>query len=85
MKPVFPLKFKVTNEILDYAIPGDMTTCIGARALQAALMDCFYTRITWCAFGGHIYVKNRKYAVSTKEQVDMRKIMRPRNVTFIEA
>lgn len=91
IKALFPLKFKVTNKIIEWSNREDIHNCIGANSLKEALGITernTTVKISWGRTDGNVELKSKDgkssitLYVSNKDKVDMMKIEKPRTVTF---
>ena len=77
-KKLFPLKGKLTQEIIDNADINSILRCRGARAIKEALNSDNFD-ISWGRVDGFI----NYYPVTTIERIDFMKQETPMEVTFI--
>lgn len=87
---LFPLKGKVTLEIIEKAVLMDGGNCIGALTLKEALgvNNDGRNLISWMSVNGGIMAENidRDFhycVLTTEEEVRMMQVVEPMEVTFI--
>lgn len=77
---LFPLKFTITQEIIDMSSPLNAYTCIGANSLRIALGDFANGRnIMW----GNTLGSLDELWMTTEENIAMPLLKSPVQVTFI--
>jgi hypothetical protein len=83
LKALFPIKVKITKEIIEEGRKSlwDTSRCIGALTLKSVLPEEFKDRATWGVYtGGVSYSKIR---VTTEEGIDIMEVKKPRTVNLI--
>lgn len=86
MKDLFPLKFQVTQQIIDEGSKNIYrpTCCIGALSLKEALKynKDFY-HISWGVENGDILTDRVHFKITTKENINFMELRTSQEVTFI--
>lgn len=83
---LFPLKGKITQEIIDKADTMDPSNCIGALTLGAALEGKITKEdsiISWGVYTGLNEINGQAVRLTTEEDIDMMDVIKPQKVTFI--
>lgn len=86
MKHLFPLKGKITQDIIDNSNINDGNTCIGANTLRAALGDHLNlgSFLCWGAIDGNILTSSGEILdIDTEGSINFMQVTEPRDVTFI--
>lgn len=86
-KALFPLKGRVTQEIIDEADIDDWQNCVGALTLSEALGENIQLvdKINWGNDRGFPKVDKETVILTTKEKYNMMGITKPVDVEFILA
>ncbi len=81
---LFPLKGRITKDIINKADVMDIRGCRGARTLKAALGPKSKNKdIIWGTNDGYATIGKVRYRIGTKEGIDFMNQNREKNVTFI--
>ena len=91
-KALFPMEVKVTQAMLDNAVPSDIYSCAGAKALNKGLgkvgRSLLAARVSWGDCSGAQTLKGDEsitvIAVKSKQkQISMMEMTRPTTITLI--
>lgn len=82
-KSLFPIKAKITQEIIDTAELYDNKNCIGAKALREVLPEKFKLKADWGADNTVILIEGYRVYLTTEERINLMKVTEPMDVTFI--
>lgn len=83
IKALFPLKAKVTKEIINNSDTSETFNCIGANTLKQALPQSNETEVLWGNWSGNVYVNNQSFEVTTKENLMFMGVKEEIEITFI--
>ena len=86
MKDLFPLKFRVTQQIIDEESKNIYlpNCCIGALSLKEALKyNKEFYHISWGVENGDILTDRVHFRITTKENINFMQLGIPQEVTFI--
>lgn len=84
IRDIFPIKVRVNRKLINNSNPCDARNCQGARTLKKVLSAAGYEcDVKWNFFRGTIAGEN--LCITTKENVCMPDVKRPRYVTLIIA
>ena len=89
-KALFPMEVKVTQAMLDNAVPSDIYSCAGAKALNKGLgkagRSLLVARVSWGDCSGAQTLKNGEsinvIAVNGNEAVSMMEMITPTTITL---
>ena len=83
---LFPLKGRITQEIIESSDIGDSDNCIGANTFRKAIGDniSLFQDTGWGTDIGHmVLIDDTIVDIGTEEDIDMMEVVEPRDVTFI--
>lgn len=80
---LFPLKARITKEIIESAKVFNARNCIGALTLKSVLPDELKGSASWGSRSSCSTFERFGLIVTTEEGIDMMEVKNPRNVTFI--
>lgn len=85
-RALFPLKGNITKDILKTADRDSIRKCVGALTLKAALkknIKLMDYEIGWGDKEGANLAGGESFDITTKENISMMNVRKPRKVTFI--
>jgi len=85
IKALFPIKVRITKEMINSAKLYNVRYCIGAKALKKALPNIAKHKdfdIKWGVYSGRILNTKDNYDISIATNIDMMEIKQPKTVTF---
>jgi hypothetical protein len=87
---LFPIKVKVTKEMIDEANVNNIYNCIGAKALKAAIPNIAKNKrfeIIWGTSNGYVLLADSDKIVGleieNKEGINLMRIKKPKTITLI--
>lgn len=89
---LFPIKGKITQEIIDTADVNDINNCIGSKTLKSVIPKKFHKYIIWGDSFAQINLGDGPVKLSTMESyifistensTNFMDVIKPTNVTFV--
>lgn len=79
-KALFPLKARVTKEMISKANLSSINNCIGAKTLKSIFPNNKCTWGNWC---GSVVVEDEQILLTTIDNIEVMDIVEPQEITFI--